>query len=131
MGPFDSPPMGSCQLPIDTYGLSLTIFELFNWLQKRFQPVHPFANFLAKIDSLVNKMRIYFELYIRTLYVPHSHFINTRFYKTFVRICEKVSNWLFYGTSTAKGHWRQRSVLAVSDHTQDTQRLVGRQKHNK
>ena len=25
--------------PIDTYGLSLTVFELFSWLQKRLRPV--------------------------------------------------------------------------------------------
>ena len=36
MGPFDSPPTGSYQLPVDAYGLSLTVFVLFRWLQKRF-----------------------------------------------------------------------------------------------
>ena len=38
MGPLDSPPTGSYLLPIDTYGLSLTVFELFSWLQRRFRP---------------------------------------------------------------------------------------------
>ena len=38
MGSFDIPPMGSYLLPIDTYGLSLTVFELFSWLQKRVRP---------------------------------------------------------------------------------------------
>ena len=38
MVPFDTPPMGSYLLPIDTYGLSHTVFELFGWLQKRFRP---------------------------------------------------------------------------------------------
>ena len=38
MGLFDSPPIGSYQLPIDTYGLYFTFFELFTWLQKRFRP---------------------------------------------------------------------------------------------
>ena len=40
--PFGGQPMGSYLLPIDTYGLSLTGFELFNWLQKRFRsPIRP------------------------------------------------------------------------------------------
>ena len=30
--------MYSYQLPIDTYGLSVTVFELFSWLQTRFSP---------------------------------------------------------------------------------------------
>ena len=38
MGPFDSPSTGSYLLPIDTCGLSLTMFELFGWIQKRFRP---------------------------------------------------------------------------------------------
>ena len=33
--------MGSYKLPIDTCGLSLTIFELFRWLEKRFRPSDP------------------------------------------------------------------------------------------
>ena len=37
MGPFDSPPITYC-VSIDIYGLSLTRFELFNWLQKRSCP---------------------------------------------------------------------------------------------
>ena len=36
MGAFDSPPVGSCWVSIDTYGLPLTVFELFSWFQKRF-----------------------------------------------------------------------------------------------
>ena len=36
--PFGSQPMGSYLLPIDTYGLSLTVLELFIWLQKRLRP---------------------------------------------------------------------------------------------
>ena len=35
---FGSPPMGSYQLPVDTYYLSLTVLELFRWLQKRLGP---------------------------------------------------------------------------------------------
>ena len=39
---FGSPPMYSHKLPIDTYGLSVTVFELIfelsSWLQKRFRP---------------------------------------------------------------------------------------------
>ena len=35
---FDSPHMGSYWLPIDTYGLSLTVLELYSWLQMRFRP---------------------------------------------------------------------------------------------
>ena len=31
--------MYSCKLPIDTYGLSVTGFELFSWRQKRFRPL--------------------------------------------------------------------------------------------
>ena len=38
MGPLDSPRTGSYLLPIDTYGLSVTVFELLSWLQKRFRP---------------------------------------------------------------------------------------------
>ena len=36
--PFDSPPMGSHWLLIDTYGLSLTVFSYLDWLQTRFRP---------------------------------------------------------------------------------------------
>ena len=39
MGPFDSPSMGSYLLPIDSYGLSLTVLELFSWFQRRFRPL--------------------------------------------------------------------------------------------
>ena len=40
--PFDSPSIGfSYQLYSDTYGLSLTGFELFSWFQKRFRPYAP------------------------------------------------------------------------------------------
>ena len=28
MGSFGSPPMGSCSLPIDTYGVALTVLEV-------------------------------------------------------------------------------------------------------
>ena len=38
MGAFGSPPMGSYLLPIDIYGLSVTVSELFSWLQKRVRP---------------------------------------------------------------------------------------------
>ena len=38
MGPFDSSPMGSYWFYTDTYGLPLTIFDLFSWLKKRFRP---------------------------------------------------------------------------------------------
>ena len=38
MGPVDSPLMGCYQFPIDASGLSLIVFELFNWLQKLFRP---------------------------------------------------------------------------------------------
>ena len=38
MSSFGSPPVGSYLLPIDTYGQSPTVFELFSWLQKRFRP---------------------------------------------------------------------------------------------
>ena len=34
MGAFGNSPM----LPIDTYGLSRTVFELFSWVEKRFRP---------------------------------------------------------------------------------------------
>ena len=33
-----SPPMSSYQIPNDTHGLSLTIFELLSWPQKRCRP---------------------------------------------------------------------------------------------
>ena len=37
-----SPPASSYYLPIHRYGLSLTVFELFNWLKKHFcPPVQP------------------------------------------------------------------------------------------
>ena len=50
MGLFDSPPMGSYQLHIGTYGLSRTIFQLFSRLQNRFhQPV-----FLSNPDTMTN-----------------------------------------------------------------------------
>ena len=43
MSAVGSPPMYSYSLPIYTYGLSLTVFELFSWLDKRFRPpVRPF-----------------------------------------------------------------------------------------
>ena len=38
MNAFGIPDMYSYSLPIDTYGLSVTVFELFSWLQKRFCP---------------------------------------------------------------------------------------------
>ena len=38
IGPFDNPLMGSYYLPIDIYGLSLTVFQLFSLLQKHFRP---------------------------------------------------------------------------------------------
>ena len=53
------------------------------------------------------------------------------YYTLDVQMTEYVNNWLFYGASTAKGHWCQRSVWAVYDHTQDTQGPVGRQKNKK
>ena len=33
MSLFDSPPVSNCEQPVDTYGPSLTLFELFSWLQ--------------------------------------------------------------------------------------------------
>ena len=36
--PIVSPPLGSYMFLIDTYDRSLTVFELFSWLQKRFRP---------------------------------------------------------------------------------------------
>ena len=36
IGPFGSLPMGSCCFPINSYGLSLTVLELFGWFRKRF-----------------------------------------------------------------------------------------------
>ena len=46
MNPCDSSPVGSYQLPIDTYGISLTIFELFSYLQSvsAHPPVRPGYN---------------------------------------------------------------------------------------
>ena len=41
LDPFDSPLMDSFKLSIDTYGLSLTVFESHSWLQKAFPPVYP------------------------------------------------------------------------------------------
>ena len=38
MGPFNSPPMSCYQFLIETYGLSLTVCELFSWPQKRLRP---------------------------------------------------------------------------------------------
>ena len=38
MSAFGSPPVYSYNLPIDTYGLSVTVFELFSWIRKRFRP---------------------------------------------------------------------------------------------
>ena len=37
---------------------------------------------------------------------------------------QSISNWLFYGASTAKGHRHQHSMWAVYDHNQDTQGLL-------
>ena len=70
--------MGFYQLPIDTYRLSLTVFELLSWLLKRFRP--SVRQFLSKSDNLVNKMRMSFALNIRTLYVPHSQIRMFAFY---------------------------------------------------
>ena len=41
IGPFSSPPMGSYLLHIDIYGLSLTVIELFSWLQEHLRPPDP------------------------------------------------------------------------------------------
>ena len=38
LDPFDISSMGSCLLPIDTYGLSLTVSELFCLPRNRFRP---------------------------------------------------------------------------------------------
>ena len=38
MSSFGGPPMYSYELTIDTYGLFVTVFEVFSWLQKRFRP---------------------------------------------------------------------------------------------
>ena len=56
--------MGSYQLPIDTYGPSLTVFELFSRLLKRFSSASPSVRpFFGKTDILVNKMLMLFALY--------------------------------------------------------------------
>ena len=50
MGRFDGLPMGFYGLPIDTYGPSLTVFELFRWLQKHFcLSAHP-----SDLDAMTN-----------------------------------------------------------------------------
>ena len=61
--------MYSYKLPTDTYGLSLTVFELFSWLQKRFRPADPdtmtntaleaIASSSGKNNQLKHKQTIY------------------------------------------------------------------------
>ena len=41
MGPFASAPMVPISSLIDIYGLYVTVFELFSWLQKPFRPLRP------------------------------------------------------------------------------------------
>ena len=54
MGPFDSPPMGSYYLTIDTHGLSLTVFELFNFPQRRFRPSDPPSMTITALEAIAS-----------------------------------------------------------------------------
>ena len=67
MGPFDSPPMGSYYLHSDAHGLSLSAFELFSWLQKRFRPPDPDTLTITALESVASLNRKRLQVYFKEI----------------------------------------------------------------